>query len=192
MFSTGRGNTKQISHAIFSLLILAYKIKRVGGFLVATFTDDQRTRGFEQLQSRMASDPAARVRQKLKGGRPRRVVNEQIPVLDAVARLTKEVETGRRHMAEAGLNPDDIGAGLVFTVPESGEFGCKWLPAGPMGDYVSELDRLATRGTLLFLGVLWRQKHTDGTALWVLPYMGGEAAKKQLQAVLSFAASAAN
>lgn len=144
------------------------------------------------MRERM-KNPATKVRQRLKAGRPRRIVNEQIPVLSAVGRLVDEIDTGRRLMEEAGLNPDDITAGLVHTTIESGEFGCKWLPPiGHIGAYVTAFEDMAARGTLLFLGILWRQKHADGASLWVLPLMGGDATKQQLEAVMKFAAQAKN
>jgi hypothetical protein len=160
---------------------------------LSALTAEDRQRGFATMKERMDRDPAARVRQRIKAGRPTRVVNEQIPVLMAVGRLASEVYTGRRLMTEAGLNPDDITAGLVHTTLETGEFGCKWIPApGHIGEYITEFEGMVARGTLLFLGILWKQRHTEGTALWVLPFLGGDAAKQQLKAVMNFAAQAKN
>ena len=155
-------------------------------------TAENRKKGFESLKKRM-KDPATQVRQRLKSGRPRVIVNERLPVMTAVGRVVSEITSGRRLMLEHGLNPDDITAGLVHTTIESGEFGVKWLPpAGQIGEYVTGFEAMASRGTLLFLGILWKQRHTDGTALWVTPLMGGDAAKLQLEAVMKFAAQAKN
>lgn len=155
-------------------------------------TAEAREKGFNTMQERL-KDPATSVRQKLRAGRPKRIVNEQIPVMAAVGRIVEEIDKGRELMADAGLNPDDITAGLVHTTIETGEFGCKWLPpVGQRGEYVTDFERMASRGTLLFLGILWRQRHVDGASLWVLPLMGGNAAKQQLQAVMNVAAQAKN
>jgi hypothetical protein len=115
-----------------------------------------------------------------------------MPVIEAVGRLVEAIEKGRTLMADEGLNPDDITAGLVHTTIETGEFGCKWLPvaSGQIGEYVTDFERMAARGTLLFLGILWKQARSDGGAsLWVKPLMGGDAAKQQLQATMNVAAA---
>ena len=57
-------------------------------------------------------------------------------------------------------------------------------------EYVTDFERMAAGRTLLFLGMLWGQRHTDGVSLWVTPFMGGEPARLQLEAVMNFAAQA--
>lgn len=160
---------------------------------MSALTAEDRQKGFKVMQKRM-EDPATKVRQRLKAGRPRRIVNQILPPMAAVGRIVDAIETGRRLMREHGLNPDDITAGLVHTTIESGEFGCKWLPdeSGQIGEYVTDFERMAAGRTLLFLGMLWKQRHTDGVSLWVTPFMGGEPARLQLEAVMNFAAQAKN
>jgi hypothetical protein len=146
------------------------------------------------MKAKLANDPAARVRRVLASGAPARIVTrpEPMPVMEAVGRLVEAVDKGRQLMADEGLNRDDITAGLVHTTIETGEFGCKWLPVAPgqIGEYVTDFERMAARGTLQFLGILWQQKRGDGGgSLWVKPLMGGDAAKLQLQAVMNVAAA---
>jgi len=134
------------------------------------------------------NDPAVKVRQRTTAGRPARIVNQQISVVTAVGRIVSEIDRGRTIMAEEGLIPGDLAAGLVHTSLEAGEFGCKWLPPpGQIGEYVTAFEQMAARGHLDFLGIIWRLRRTDGGAsFWVLPFRGGNAAKQQLQAVMHF------
>lgn len=139
------------------------------------------------MQAQM-KDPAVRVRQRLMAGRPRHIANKHISVMTAVSRIVSEIDRGQAIMAEEGLAPADLAAGLVHTSFEAGEFGCKWLPApGQIGEYVTAFEQMAARGSLEFLGIIWRLHRTDGGAsFWVLPFHGGDEAKQQLQGVMKF------
>jgi len=164
---------------------------------MSALTTEQRQKGLRAMQDKMKKDPAGSVRRRLKAGRPMRLFNDALPVLEAVQRLTVETDRAQAAMHDAGLDPKDISLGLVYTMPERGEFGCKWLPEpGQIGAFVTAFEQIATETQVLFLGVLWHQRDRlaeangqPGHTLWVTQFMAGAQAEQQLRAVRDFFAA---
>src|SRR6266700_7311248 len=75
-----------------------------GSGAMNTLTTAERKKGFQAMRDRMSADAAARVRRSLKAGRPARMLNETVPVLDAVVRLTDEADKARSAMCKEGLD----------------------------------------------------------------------------------------
>jgi hypothetical protein len=48
--------------------------------------------GVRRMKAQLANDPAARVRRELASGRPARIVNRQMSVIEAVGRLVEAIE----------------------------------------------------------------------------------------------------
>jgi hypothetical protein len=142
------------------------------------------------MRDRMNVDAAGRVRRSLKAGRPARMLNESIPVLEAVKRLTDDADRARSAMCKEGLDPDDIHLALAYAKPSLGEFGLKWLPAlGQIGPFVTAFERIETETQVLFLGILWCQCDRDvdegkpGHFAWVTQWMAGPLVERQLRAL---------
>jgi hypothetical protein len=138
---------------------------------------------------------AEQVRRKLKAGAPRKIVNELISPLEAIYRAAERVERARTWMSDAGLNPDDIRAYLVWSIPEDpenaepGTYKPELIPTScAVGAILADLEQRAARNTMLFLGLLWWQadrnsKTTSPITLWVSQWMGGKAAETVLRVV---------
>ena len=155
-----------------------------------TLTTAERKKGFQAMRDRMSADAAARVRRSLKAGRPARMLNETVPVLDAVVRLTDEADKARSAMCKEGLDPNDIHLALAYAKPSLGEFGLKWLPApGQIGPFVTAFERVETEAQILFLGILWCQRDRavkegkPGHFAWVTQWMAGPLVERQLRAL---------
>jgi hypothetical protein len=139
---------------------------------------------------------ASDVRKRLKAGRPKRIVTEQISLMDAMLRIIKEADTARGLMSEAGLDPDDITISLVFLTPnlpgcENDVMYKELLPPGRIGEYVTDLEKVAAlaNNDVWFIGIIWRQKDREAQAqgrpwkpTWVTQFVGGPVAERHLKA----------
>lgn len=135
--------------------------------------------------------PAARVRRRLKAGRPRYLSNDAITPLQAFYKISTEADKARSLMRGAGLDPEDLRLALVYISPQDvteGSVRYKWLPApGAAQQYYAELEEMAGKEVLMFLGILWSQidrelvaKGEPAGVCWITQLMGGPGAEKHL------------
>lgn len=128
-------------------------------------------------------DPATRVRQRLKAGRPAKIVNDlNVSVIDAVKHLADEADKAAGLMAQEGLDPDDLRLALAHVQPDRQEIGFKWLPEpGKIGAFITALEELEAKSHILYLGIIWAQRNEMGECnLWVTQWLAGDAAVSQL------------
>lgn len=159
-------------------------------------TAEGRAEGARKLKERLESDPAARVRQRLKAGRPAKIVNrDNVTVLEAVMRLADEADKASGLMEREGLDPMDIRLALAHVQPGTGDIGFKWLPeSGKIGAFITALERMEAKSHVLYLGIIWgqRDRKTGESNLWVTQWLAGDAAVSQLKMLRDLVAQAQN
>jgi hypothetical protein len=131
---------------------------------------------------------AENVRNDFKAFFPRIVQNDLLSSTEAVKRTTELLDIVRGLMRSAGLDPDGVAAGIVFTQPESP--GLEHVPAQSldvppteeMPAFVAQIEALDRP---IFLGVLFSQfdPETLRVVRFVWPFMAGPKAEKGLMYV---------
>ena len=133
--------------------------------------------------------PAQIARRKFKSSLPRKPQNRRLSALEALGTTFQLLDRFRGIVADEGLDPDTIQAGIVYYLPESDPSifaGTIPLPKhselGPFVERVMALDRP------LFLGVLFKQddpattKASYKTTMFGVQFMGGPEAEGRLLA----------
>jgi hypothetical protein len=132
--------------------------------------------------------PAQIARKKFKAALPRKIRNTVLSKLEAMARTMELIDGLRTCMLREGCSPGDVGAGLIFTQPETPSLESFartiWLP-GPekVGVFVEAIMKLDRP---LFLGLLFWQhdskaeKEEKREVAFLWPFMGGPLAEKHL------------
>jgi hypothetical protein len=158
------------------------------------FTKTDRKEGKAAME--LSLTIAARARRRFKAGRPTKIKNDPLTALDAMARAVTEYSRLRRLMEEESTedHPFDanaVAAALVYATLNKEtmqhEAQRAWLPVeskdiGIFGNKVLALDP-----DTVFLGVIFRQvdqqakRVEDHRLYWVLQFMAGPLAEKQLQ-----------
>lgn len=136
---------------------------------------------------------AARVRRRLRGGRPRNVKVQNISALDALHYLVTEAERGRDLMREAELNPDDLQLRLAYRKLEQLASTLLPPPGGALTPFFEKIEKLAAEGAI-FLGIIWSQlDHEVVTApgmvrkaAWATPFLGDKETDRSLRALAAY------
>jgi hypothetical protein len=138
---------------------------------------------FNPLDSQMTKSQV--VRRKFNASRPRVIQNRRLSKFEAMARTMELFDKLRDAQREAGLEANDVVAGLVFA--EHGNIvRTFWLPVPErINEFVKKVMELKDP---MFLGVLFGQKDPDAVKeekqatafLW--PFVSGPLADKQLLA----------
>jgi hypothetical protein len=102
---------------------------------------------------------AARVRRKFKAGRPRALVDRTIGPMEAMNQTATQLDKLRGLMQEAGLDPADVRALLVYQLPETpGMEGITRVVALEVPEQLPTfIDKVMALDRPLFLGVLLTQ-----------------------------------
>src|ERR1017187_10269722 len=132
------------------------------------------------------------VRRKFKSGLPRTIENRKLSKMEALARTMELFDKLRSEMDAAGLDMNDVSAGLVYTQPGNERVlaNVARLPKpgpGSVGKFCDELMDLGE--PVLFLGVLFAQHDSDPeckakhkNVVFVWPFMLGPEAEGRLLA----------
>lgn len=131
---------------------------------------------------------AEQVRRQLKAGRKPKA-RELPTMLEAVYRLSNEMERARGLMAKYGLSPDDIGAALLVRAEVPGRpliQRAVWKP-GQLGVFIHGLEQLAALTRVEFVGIMWQQTDRDPKAkaprfMWVTEFAADKSTALQLLA----------
>lgn len=171
-------------------ICLLFSVKRIITIRMAPLNEHDRREGRKAMEKTLTA--AARVRRRLKAGRPAKIRNEKLSALQAISRLATEADKARNVMREEGLEPEDIKLALIYSTSEN--FGCKWLPApSDIPAFFAHFEGLSATTEVWFLGILWYQRDAEaaargesGDVSWVTQFVAGEAAEKVQFAVRDY------
>jgi hypothetical protein len=160
------------------------------------FTQAHRREGKAAMESGLTI--AARARRRFKAGKPRKITNDPLTALDAMARAVKEYGRLKELMKDESetqgetSDPNDAAAALVYAVLNvetmQHEAQRTWLPVSStnIGSFVETVNALDPTNTV-FLGIIFRQldrqakRAEDLRVYWVAQFMGGPLAEKNLK-----------
>jgi hypothetical protein len=131
----------------------------------------------DQLMTR-----AAKVRRRIKAGRPKFVPLESMNILMALSRTFAEMDRTATLMLEEGLDPRDVRAYLIYR--HRGGMEIAMLPSPKtIGPFIEQIGR---RKDPDFLGLLFYQRDREAApgkqdVTWVIQYMGGPEAERDLR-----------
>jgi hypothetical protein len=139
-------------------------------------------KGHKVMESTMTA--AARVRRKLKAGRPRTVNSLALNSYALMGALVSQADRAIGLMEDAGLDPNDLRLGLIIRTGDS--LHCMWLP--PPGEAEGFFGKVSSIASAEFLGILWKQAdreiENDGLPLvnyWVTPFAADAKAHQQME-----------
>ena len=131
---------------------------------------------------------AEAVRNNFKAFFPRLLRNDLLSAPEAIGRTTELLNIFQGEMVSAGLEAEDVSAGLIFTQPETP--GLENVPAQSLAVPSSEgmaafAEQIESLDRPVFLGVLFAQldRETWKAIKFVWPFMGGPEAEKGLRYV---------
>jgi hypothetical protein len=132
---------------------------------------------------------AEKVRRQLKAGRKQKT-RSRPSLQDAVLRLCLEVDRGQTLMQRYGLGTNDIRLFLLCraSVPGMPPIQAFEPPApGNLGEFYTNLETLAARLPVDFLGIMWEQRDRDPKAAapffrWITEFVDDKAASLELLA----------
>jgi hypothetical protein len=149
---------------------------------------EARAKGFQAMRKSLTA--AQRVRQRLNAGRSPSLP-ASLAILDAVVRLSNEVERARKAMREERLEPEDIHLGLLFSISTPSEDGLQeyigvqwWGARGNVGAFIAELEKkMAGPSTIQFLGVISAllDREANRGIMWAKPIVSGPGVEEKLQ-----------
>lgn len=129
------------------------------------------------------------VRRKFMSALPRRIENRRLSPMEAMARTMQLFDKLRSEMAEAGLDPNNARAGLVYCQPQTkGEEGvlARTVVLPEPGKIAAFCERVAALDNPLFLGVIFSQHDPDADKpeyrdrIFVAQFMAGPEAEGRL------------
>jgi hypothetical protein len=127
--------------------------------------------------------PTQVVRRKFKSGLPRTIENRMLSPMEAMARTMELLDRLIRETAEAGLDPSNVHAGLVYHQPQTkGEEAvlARTIALPPDSKEIGKFaDKVAKLDKPRFLGILFLQHDPDAdkaeyeNVLFVWPFLNG-------------------